>query len=79
VANEQPGRRLAAGDEAPEFDLPATGDTAGRGGPRKMVRLSESRRKGSRPSRSRSRYSASNPAATATRSGPATSGGCIAG
>jgi peroxiredoxin len=39
----QPSRpvwRLKVGEEAPDFDLTATGDGAGRGGPRKNVRLS---------------------------------------
>ncbi len=37
--------RLEVGDEAPEFELLATGDTAGKGGPRRRVRLSEYRGK----------------------------------
>jgi peroxiredoxin len=36
---------LAVGDEAPEFDLQSTGDTAGKGGPKKRVRLSDYRGK----------------------------------
>ncbi len=32
--------KLALGDEAPDFELQATGDTAGKGGPKKMIRLS---------------------------------------
>ena len=37
--------RLAVGDEAPDFELPATGDGAGRGGPKKRIRLSSYRGK----------------------------------
>ena len=37
--------KLAVGDEAPEFELQATGDTAGKGGPKKKVRLSDYRGK----------------------------------
>ena len=37
--------KLAVGDEAPDFELQATGDTAGRGGPKKKVRLSSYRGK----------------------------------
>jgi peroxiredoxin len=37
--------RVEVGDEAPDFDLPATGDVAGKGGPRKRVKLSDYRGK----------------------------------
>lgn len=37
--------KLALGDEAPEFDLQATGDAAGKGGPKKRIRLSDYRGK----------------------------------
>ncbi len=37
--------KVEVGDEAPDFELPATGDTAGKGGPRKTVRLSDYRGK----------------------------------
>jgi peroxiredoxin len=37
--------KMSVGEEAPEFDLPATGDGAGRGGPSKRVRLSDYRGK----------------------------------
>jgi peroxiredoxin len=37
--------KLAVGDEAPDFELQATGDTAGRGDPKKKIRLSEYRGK----------------------------------
>lgn len=36
---------LAVGDEAPDFELPATGDTAGKGGSERKVKLSEYRGK----------------------------------
>ncbi len=45
AANRKPVWRVEVGDEAPDFELPATGDTAGKGGPRKKVRLSEYRGK----------------------------------
>jgi len=45
AAKAKPVWRLEVGDEAPEFELPATGDTAGKGGPRKRVRLSDYRGK----------------------------------
>ena len=35
--------KLAVGDEAPEFDLQATGDAAGKGGPQRRVRLTDYR------------------------------------
>jgi peroxiredoxin len=37
--------KLAVGEEAPEFELQATGDTAGKGGPKKKIRLSDYRGK----------------------------------
>jgi peroxiredoxin len=37
--------KLAVGDEAPDFELPATGEGAGKGGPKKKVRLSDYRGK----------------------------------
>jgi peroxiredoxin len=36
---------MAVGEEAPDFELPATGEGAGKGGPRKSVRLSDYRGK----------------------------------
>src|SRR5207237_5514262 len=37
--------RLQVGEEAPDFELTATGDGAGKGGPQKKVRLSDYRGK----------------------------------
>src|SRR5919198_1416919 len=37
--------KLAVGEEAPDFELQATGDGAGKGGPKKKVRLSSYRGK----------------------------------
>jgi peroxiredoxin len=37
--------KVEVGDEAPDFELMATGDAAGHGGPRRKVRLSEFRGK----------------------------------
>jgi peroxiredoxin len=37
--------KLAMGDEAPDFELTATGDGAGKGGPRKKIKLSDYRGK----------------------------------
>ena len=37
--------RIEVGDEAPDFELSATGDGAGKGGPPKRVRLSDFRGK----------------------------------
>lgn len=45
AGEKKPIWRLAVGDEAPDFELPATGDGAGKGGPRKRIRLSEYRGK----------------------------------
>ena len=44
----QPNRpvyRLSVGEEAPDFELQATGDGAGKGGPMKQVKLSDYRGK----------------------------------
>jgi len=40
MANK-PVYKLEVGDEAPDFELPATGETAGKGATRKTVRLSD--------------------------------------
>jgi peroxiredoxin len=45
MAEKKPLWRLELGDEAPDFELMATGDTAGKGGPRKKVKLSDFRGK----------------------------------
>ncbi len=45
AAKAKPVWRLEVGDEAPDFELPATGDTAGKGGPRRKIRLSDYRGK----------------------------------
>jgi peroxiredoxin len=45
AAQRKPVWRVEVGDEAPDFELSATGDTAGKGGPRKRVRLSDYRGK----------------------------------
>jgi peroxiredoxin len=37
--------RLQVGEEAPDFELTATGEGAGKGGPQKKVRLSDFRGK----------------------------------
>jgi peroxiredoxin len=37
--------KLAVGDEAPDFELTATGDTAGKGASKKRIRLSDYRGK----------------------------------
>jgi peroxiredoxin len=37
--------KLQVGDEAPDFELQATGDTAGKGGPKKKIKLSDLRKK----------------------------------
>jgi peroxiredoxin len=37
--------KLQVGEEAPDFELPATGDGAGKGGPKKKVKLSDYRGK----------------------------------
>ena len=41
----KPISKLQVGDEAPDFELDATGDGAGKGGPKKKVRLSDFRGK----------------------------------
>ena len=41
----KPVWKLEVGDPAPDFTLPATGDTSGRGGPRKNVSLRDYRGK----------------------------------
>ncbi len=41
----KPLSRLQVGEQAPDFELEATGDRAGKGGPRKKIRLSEYRGK----------------------------------
>ena len=46
--SDQPHRpvwRLKEGEPAPDFELQATGDTAGKGGPMKKIRLSDYRGK----------------------------------
>ena len=45
AAKQKPVYRVEVGDEAPDFDLPATGDAAGKGGPRRRVKLSDYRGK----------------------------------
>jgi peroxiredoxin len=45
ATTKKPVWRLEVGDEAPDFELPATGNTAGQGAPRKSIRLSELRGK----------------------------------
>jgi peroxiredoxin len=37
--------KLALGEEAPDFELQATGDVAGKGSPKKRIRLSDYRGK----------------------------------
>jgi peroxiredoxin len=37
--------RLEVGDQAPEFELMATGDTAGKGGAKRKIKLSDYRGK----------------------------------
>ena len=37
--------KLQVGDDAPDIELPATGDGAGKGGPKKKVKLSDYRGK----------------------------------
>jgi len=41
----RPFWKLAVGDEAPDFELQATGDAAGKGSPKRKIRLSEYRGK----------------------------------
>jgi peroxiredoxin len=45
MATPKPVWKLAIGDEAPDFKLPATGDAAGKGQTRREVSLSEYRGK----------------------------------
>jgi peroxiredoxin len=45
MAQKKPLWRLEVGEEAPDFELMATGDTAGKGGPRKKIKLSDFRGK----------------------------------
>jgi peroxiredoxin len=45
AAKKKPVWRVEVGDDAPDFELSATGDTAGKGGPRKKVKLSDFRGK----------------------------------
>lgn len=45
AAPTRPVWRLAVGEEAPDFELTATGDSAGKGTPRKKIRLSDYRGK----------------------------------
>lgn len=45
ASEKKPVWRLEIGDEAPDFELWATGDTAGKGGPRRKIRLSDYRGK----------------------------------
>jgi peroxiredoxin len=41
----KPVYKLAVGDEAPDFELTATGDTAGKGATRRKIKLSDYRGK----------------------------------
>jgi peroxiredoxin len=45
AAKKKPVWKVEVGDDAPDFELPATGDTAGKGGPARRVRLSSYRGK----------------------------------
>ncbi len=45
AAQKKPVWRVAVGDDAPDFELPATGDTAGKGAQRKQIKLSDYRGK----------------------------------
>lgn len=45
AVKKKPVWRLDVGDEAPDFELSATGDTAGKGAQRKKIRLSDYRGK----------------------------------
>ena len=45
AAPKRPVWKLAVGEEAPDFELQATGDGAGKGGPRKNIKLSDYRGK----------------------------------
>ena len=41
----RPTWKVSVGEPAPDFELIATGDTAGKGGPRKKIKLSDYRGK----------------------------------
>ena len=45
MAHHRPVWKLQVGEEAPDFELMGTGDTAGKGGTHKKVRLSDYRGK----------------------------------
>jgi peroxiredoxin len=45
AAARKPVWRVEVGDEAPDFELPATGNTAGKGDTRRTVKLSDYRGK----------------------------------
>jgi peroxiredoxin len=45
MAQHKPVWKLAAGDEAPDFELMSTGETAGKGGKHQKIRLSDYRGK----------------------------------
>lgn len=45
MAKNKPVWKVEVGDEAPDFELIATGDNAGKGGPQKKVKLSDYRGK----------------------------------
>ncbi len=45
AARKKPVWKIEVGDAAPDFELPATGDTAGKGGPTRRIRLSSYRGK----------------------------------
>ena len=45
MAQHRPVWKLQVGEEAPDFELMGTGDTAGKGGTHKKVRLSDYRGK----------------------------------
>lgn len=45
AAKPKPVWRLEVGDEAPDFELMATGDTAGKGDTKRRIRLSDYRGK----------------------------------
>ena len=45
MAGKKPVWRLEVGDDAPDFELTATGDTAGKGGTPRKIKLSDYRGK----------------------------------
>jgi len=45
AARKKPVWRLEIGDEAPDFELTATGDTAGKGAEKRKIKLSDYRGK----------------------------------